>query len=401
MERKASARLHRRFISFVLWMPAFTSAAFIFMVVLRSPAATLLALTVGILARCAGQFWNLRKVRISAKAAELAAFEFDGERVQCAFDNTAVLRCIRSWRLRAVAAIAACGACFAAEHLPLVEWNLLPAKISSAHWLSAAIAVAAPFLPIMIGVLFFWIKAPERRWTAQLKAAIQARAEESIRKIQALSEVDGLQAGIDVLWLRLGVERQGEYRAAITRRVQAHTAEAVIDPAKTLAMLSATTELARQDLAHLGATVERYHSIDCTLKTAEAVALEIRDPLREMRVEELRAECERLPRLALHRRWSDLQNHAAWIQGELARLQEQPGLRGASLPPVVLSPDNDPYRLLGVAADTPTPSIKKLRVRLAQLYHPDVSESLGNGVKMAEVNAAFDAVMKDRQKRIR
>jgi DnaJ-class molecular chaperone len=52
-----------------------------------------------------------------------------------------------------------------------------------------------------------------------------------------------------------------------------------------------------------------------------------------------------------------------------------------------------------VSVDTPTPLIKKLRLRLAQLYHPDVSESICNSTKMAELNAAYDAVMKEREKR--
>ena len=63
----------------------------------------------------------------------------------------------------------------------------------------------------------------------------------------------------------------------------------------------------------------------------------------------------------------------------------------------MLAPGTDPYRTLGVSAQTPTASIKTLRLRLAQLYHPDISDGTGNNIKMAEVNAAYDAVMRDRE----
>ena len=66
---------------------------------------------------------------------------------------------------------------------------------------------------------------------------------------------------------------------------------------------------------------------------------------------------------------------------------------------MVLAPGSDPYRLLGISVDTPTPLIRKLRLRLAQLYHPDISDSTRNSAKMAELNAAYDAVMKDREKK--
>jgi DnaJ-class molecular chaperone len=62
----------------------------------------------------------------------------------------------------------------------------------------------------------------------------------------------------------------------------------------------------------------------------------------------------------------------------------------------MLSPGVDPYRILGINAATPTASIRKLRLRLAQLYHPDIGDSTANSAKMAELNAAYDSVMRDR-----
>jgi hypothetical protein len=102
--------------------------------------------------------------------------------------------------------------------------------------------------------------------------------------------------------------------------------------------------------------------------------------------------------LAANRQWDDLQARTGKLQAELDDLRARLGRYSASVPTVTLPPGSDPYRLLGVTIDTPTPLIRKLRSRLAQLYHPDVSGSAGNSIKMSELNAAYDAVMRDREK---
>ena len=65
----------------------------------------------------------------------------------------------------------------------------------------------------------------------------------------------------------------------------------------------------------------------------------------------------------------------------------------------MLTPGADPYALLGIHRDTPIPSVKKLRQRLAQVYHPDIGGETCNSAKMAELNAAYDAVMRERMLR--
>jgi hypothetical protein len=102
--------------------------------------------------------------------------------------------------------------------------------------------------------------------------------------------------------------------------------------------------------------------------------------------------------LAANRQWNDLQAHAARLETQLNELRARLGRHSASVPTVTLPSGSDPYWLLGVTVDTPTPLIRKLRSRLAQLYHPDVSGSTGNSIKMSELNAAYDAVMRDREK---
>ena len=381
-----------------VWLAFLILAAFLVLVILRFPASIVLAVTAGISARCLGQYRNLNRISNSADAARLAAFKFDGERIHCSFDEAAVLRYVQSWRLRFAAAVVASSMCFAMQYWSVLEFNLLPGPLQSLRWLSAAIGLAAPWLPAIVGIFFLWGKAPEKRWIEQVKAAIRTRTENSVRRILAPGEIDGLQAGTHVLWQRLRLDRRGEYRAAIARHLRERTAEAVLQCEVTAALVNVTTELARQDLTNLGAAVATYHEVECRLRAFESMASELRDPLHEMRIEELKCELDQLSKLALHRRWDDLQRHSAWILGELDGLYVKLRQHAASVPAMVLPPGSDPYRLLGVSVNTPTPLIKKLRLRLAQLYHPDVSESISNSTKMAELNAAYDAVMKEREK---
>ena len=393
-QEKALQRLAAMAVS-LAWL---IFGAFLFLVILHSPAPFVLAVTAGISARCLGQYRNLHKISNSAEAAHLAAFGSDGERIRCSFDETAVLRYVQSWKLRIAAAVAASSTCFVIQYWSILGFSLLPGRIQHLHWLSASIGIAGPWLPAVVGIFFLWGKTPERRWVGQVKAAIQTRAENSIRKILAPGEIDGLQAGTHVLWQRLRLDRGSEYRAAIARHLRDRTADVVLQSEATAALVNATTELARQDLANLGAAVATYHQVECRLTTFESLASELRDPMHEIRVEELKSELDQLSKLALHRRWNDLQQHSDWILGELDGLHAKLRQHAASVPAMALPPGSDPYRLLGVSVDTPTPLIKKLRLRLAQLYHPDVSESISNSTKMAELNAAYDAVMKEREK---
>ena len=388
----------RRMALMAVWLAFSILAAFLVLVILRFPASIVLAVTAGISARCLGQYRNLNRISNSAKAARLAAFEFDGERIHCSFDEAAVLRYVQPWRLRFAAAVVTSSICFAMQYLSVLEFSLLPGPLQSLRWLSAAIGLAAPWLPALVGIFFLWGNAPEKRWVEQVKAAIRTRTENSVRRILAPGEIDGLQAGTHVLWQRLQLDRRGEYRAAIARYLRDRTAEAVLQTEGTAALVNATTELARQDLTNLGAAVATYHEVECRLRAFESLASELRDPLHEMRIEELKCELDQLSKLALHRRWDDLQRHSAWILGELDGLYVKLRQHPASVPVMVLPAGSDPYRLLGVNVNTPTPLIKKLRLRLAQLYHPDVSESISNSTKMAELNAAYDAVMKEREK---
>jgi len=254
------------------------------------------------------------------------------------------------------------------------------------------------FLPLFTGSLFLWDKGPESYWARQAKATLELRAAASSSEVLQHREVDGLAAGIETLWRAVGLDRPGEYRAAIRKYLKAHAAEVVVQPQIAVAVLHAVTQLARQELTHLSTTLAVYRRVDCQLNAAQTLATALREPMHEMRADELSRELEQIPKFATERRWEELERRAAWIERELEALRGRLSRQSGSVPTVVLAPGSDPYRLLGVTADTPTPLVKKLRLRLAQLYHPDVNDGIPNGTKMAELNAAYDAVMRDRKR---
>jgi len=366
--------------------------------ILRSPGPALLAIAVGVAVRCLGQQWSRKQVRRSPKAAELAGFSFDGRAILCHFEDSAIRAFTSAWKWRTAAAIAAGLACLAAQHLHALGFTALPASPRIPHWLHGVLDACLPGLPLYIAALFLRIKGPERRWMNQLKAAIDTRAAASLAEMLAPQELDGLEGGIDVLWQKLGVDRAGDYRAALSKRIGTHTTEAVLQPATTSAMLQALTELARLDLRSISTAVDSFQQIQREAGIVRALASASRNPLHEMKAEELERELEHLTVLAANRQWDDLQARVGRLHAELDELRSRVGRHSASVPTVALTPGSDPYRVLGVTADTPTPLIRKLRTRLAQLYHPDVSGSTGNSLKMSELNAAYDAVMRDRDK---
>jgi hypothetical protein len=374
------------------------SAILVGMEFLRLPGPALVAIAVGVYVRCLGQQRNLKQVHRSSKAAELAVFTFDGQVIRCHFEDSSILDITSGWKWRVAASVAAGLACLSVQHLRGLGFSLLSADPGIPHWLRWILDGCLPALPLYIAALFLRIKGPERRWTNQLKAAIETRAAVSLAEILTRQELDGLEGGIDVLWRKLGVDRCGDYRAALRKRIQTHTAEAVLQPASTTAMLQALTELARLDLQSLSAAVGSVHRIQCEVGVVHALASASRNPLHEMKAEELERELGQLTLLAANRQWDDLQARTGKLQAELDDLRARLGRHSASVPTVTLPLGSDPYRLLGVTVDTPTPLIRKLRSRLAQLYHPDVSGSAGNSIKMSELNAAYDAVMRDREK---
>jgi preprotein translocase subunit Sec63 len=103
---------------------------------------------------------------------------------------------------------------------------------------------------------------------------------------------------------------------------------------------------------------------------------------------------DELRNLAITKCWEQLNIRAAEIAGKLDDSILEFRLRTQSV--VTLPSGTDPYRVLGIESSASTAAIKKLRLRLAQVYHPDIGGETSNDTKMAELNAAYDEVMRER-----
>jgi len=389
----------RRVVFWITSVAVLMVTVLLFLAVLSALPATLLAVSSGILVRFLGQWWSLRPVRTSYLPPNLATFQFAGGGIHCYFDESAILRYIHAWRWRVFAAATAGCVCLAALHIPELQRDLLTGRVHSLKSLNSLIQGCKLFLPVPAAMLFISVKGPGQLWAGQLKSVIREKASASIGRILMHREIEGLGAGIDALWHALGIERRGEYRAAIERHLRTRTSEVVARPEAAMAILEALIELGRQDLQSLSNALGLYREAECRVKAVQALAAALGNPVDEMKAEELGGELESLRQLAAERRWEDLQLRASALENEINELRQ--GLRGRATqgPPVVLAPGSDPYKLLGINVDTPTPLVRKLRLRLAQLYHPDISDSTRNSTKMAELNAAYDAVMKDRERK--
>lgn len=347
--------------------------------------------------RAFGQQWNLRQLCQSEKPTQVATFHLHGGAIIARIDEEKLLRLASPWRWRIAAAASAAFVCWAAQHTPIPAWNLLPGSVESSLGVPRLTATFTLALPLFAALLFLEAKGPIQFWAGRARRAIEHRIAQANARLQR-QELDGLAAGVEALWQAIAVERRGEYRAAADRYLRSDPAQAVLHPQKTESMFAVITELARQDLSELSLSLACCRAVEGDLKAAQTLAKTTHAPWQENKAEELRAEFASLPGLAAERRWQELRHRGARLQDQLTHLHAELRLHSASVPPVVLAPGTDPYRLLGITPDTPTPVLRKLRMHLAQIYHPDINQSIRNSSKMAELNAAYDAVMKERER---
>jgi hypothetical protein len=207
-----------------------TTVLLIFLAVLRSPVAAFLGVVVAAAARSLGQVINLRQLRRSNKPAELAAFEFQGEKILCTIDDVGILRYTTARKWRIFAALTGAGVCLAVQHLPVPEFHLLPEFVQGFHWPYSLVESFAAALPIFFAIVIFQVKGPESRWTAEARAAIDIRVAAAASLLFQRRELDGLAAGLEAMWRTLGVERRGEYRAAVAKYLGAHTSRSILHP---------------------------------------------------------------------------------------------------------------------------------------------------------------------------
>src|ERR1700678_3199230 len=84
------------------------------LVLLRVPFAALFTVATGILTRILGQRLKVRRLKHSMKAADLAAFSFSGQSIDCSFNQPYIIRYINSWSSKITAALSAGLVCLAA-----------------------------------------------------------------------------------------------------------------------------------------------------------------------------------------------------------------------------------------------------------------------------------------------
>lgn len=365
------------------------------LLVLSAPVAALIALAAGAATRWLGHRIRFRAVKNFTSGRQLAQFTLVDGAVESSFDDRQVTAYVQSRRWRAAAALAASVACLGTQHLRPFVWNPM-AGVRSMEWLEKTAALSFPAaLPLLAAIFFLTAKGPEFSWTNQVKAAIDARCAAATAEFTRPREIDGLEAGVAALYQQLDLWWSGNYRAAADKWIESHTAQAVFEPDTALALLEAITELARTDMNHLVEATESYRDLESRRRTVEALARAQHAPQLEAGCKETAHAMDELRTLAFARSWELFANRAEQLAAELEELIEDTSLRSRSM--VTLPPGSDPYRLLGIDASASSASIKKLRFRLAQVYHPDIGGETGNDAKMAELNAAYDEIMRERK----
>jgi DnaJ-domain-containing protein 1 len=273
-----------------------------------------------------------------------------------------------------------------------MPWNLLD-LVRIPHWLAKTGFLCSPLLPLACGASFLSRLGSEAHDGERLKAAIRSKATDAIAAMTRAGEIDGLDAGIAALYRQFDLWWAGEYRASINRWIELHTIEAIYDPEAAAAFVKGLTEQARADMNRMAEALESFCALECRRYALEALirtAEESQGGLAERAVRSM----DELRTLVIAKHWDEFRGRAAEIAQELDGEIAEYRLRSQST--VTLPAGTDPYRVLGAQISAPTSTIRKLRLRLAQVYHPDIGGDTGNDMKMAELNAAYDAVMRER-----
>lgn len=381
----------RRSVAILAW----TTAGLACLLVALWPAAAVLAVGAGLLVRWIGYRLGLRTVIHGDAARKQADFHMANGGVECTFHEDAINRYGKSQLWRVAAAIAAGAVCIAVLRFHWLPWNLL-ALIRIPHWLTKTGFRCWPLLPVACGVLFLLARGREMDRQEKLKEAIRSRAKNAVTEMMRTGEIDGLEAGVAALYRQFDLWWPGEYRAAINKWIGADTAKAIFEPEAATAFVTSVTEQARADLNRLAEAAESFRSLECR-QSALKTLIQANGESQVELVEQAGRLMDELRALVIAKRWDEFSGRAAEIADELDREIMEFRLRSRST--VTLPVGTDPYRVLGAEVSAPTTTIKKLRLRLAQIYHPDIGGETGNDMKMAELNAAYDVVMRERATR--
>jgi hypothetical protein len=231
----------------------------------------------------------------------------------------------------------------------------------------------------------------------KFKRRVTELASSASGQLSGLHQIDGFLAGVDALGKAMNIEPPDDHRAAIAEFVQRNCTQTVLEATYADPLIQAMTALAKQDLENLCAALPFHQSLQKMLGLTRAAVEDCRNPFHEIQLETIESSIPNIVMLLTQRRWAAFQQACTEAMDELQLLYQR--ARTRKEPCAVLSPGTDPYRLLGIDRETPTPRIKRLRTRLALIYHPDASGAFPNASRMAEVNAALDAVLAERRER--
>jgi hypothetical protein len=393
-------RRARQILFLVYWIGAALGASCLFFAVLSLPVLAALAFAAGVIVRWLAYRVTLSRLRVTREITKFAAFDYDGARIQCSFNEPALLRAVDPWTgrwLSALLAWAICGHWLGGRQ---VNFSVLPPVTLHVPLVAYIVACGLIALPYAFFILFMLVPGWRKRWSRQAKAVIEARAAAALVGVEGPIELDGLEVGAAALWQQLDAEDVGTYREAIRRWLREHAAEAVIAPESTQALLATVTELARLDMGHLGGAITIYREVEKRFAEAGMLTRVLRDEVLVQRCRRLEQELQRMRVMLYGRNWEAGDKRSKQLQRELEEFAEElfgrVRLLANSTTHVSLAACADPYRLLGVDANAPLSSIKRVRQKLALIYHPDTGGETCNAVKMAELNAAYDALVRVR-----
>lgn len=374
------------------WASLAVLAALAVFLVALWPVATALAFAAGAIVRVIGHRLRWKAVLDGDAGRSFARFRVINGNLECTFHEDLVNRYGRSLAWRVAAAFAAGTVCLAAQHFHWLPWNLLHLT-ELPPWLARTGDLCSPLLPLAFSVLFLLARGPQTYWPEALKTAIRSQADEVLTAIMRPGEIDGVEAGVAGLYRQLDLWWAGEYRASILRWIEAHTEQAIFEPQAAADFIKDITKVARTDLNHLAEAAESFRAVECRHYALEALMRATGEARPEFAQQAARSTDE-LRNLAITKSWEQLTVRAAEIKGELDDSILEFRLRSQMV--VTLPSGTDPYRVLGTESSASTATIKQLRLRLAQVYHPDIGGDTSNGTKMAELNAAYDEVMRER-----
>ncbi len=358
-----------------------------------------------VIASCVGGVaisWRLERLLQLPYLSRVAEFQFDGCRIWCSFHGN-LRREAGATRYQRIfqMAIGVFAALIALIDTAFTHSRLIGVT-SILHWHLTNISLAnieglVCLLPAVIGLAWYGEWKMERVATRKFKQRVTELATSVSAQLSRTREINGVLAGIDVLCKAMNIEPPNDHHAAIAEFIRCNCAQTVLDATYADPFIEAMTELAKQDLQNLCATLPFHQSLHKMLALARVAVEDCRNPFHEIQLDTIESRISGIVTLLTQRRWAAFQQGCTESMDELQLLHQR--ARTRKEPCAVLSPGTDPYRLLGIDREMPTLRIKRLRTRLAQIYHPDASGAFPNASRMAEVNAALDAVLAERRER--